>query len=253
MIKMFEEFIKEIKEFNPSQIYFLCSGGYDSTFMLLNLYNKFPTIPKFILFNNTFLEFKKCQDLVYLLSFLTGFKVVESKPENINMKEIMEKSFNNLEYGKTLVKNGRYSKRTAFTCCYYLKEKPARKIFKTLPKKSIAFSGIKKADSKNRGIFLTQLEKKKTYIHYNSKMKCWYGYPLRNIKDIDVNSFIHKIPYPVEHSACKICPIVLLFNIIKSKNYADSRQYYFNLTGKKWNNQMLITDYSCFWDNTNII
>lgn len=246
--ELLKSFLDEIKERNFKSIYFLCSGGFDSTYMLLKLYNQFPNCKKYILYNNTTIEIENCKNLVYLLSFLTNIQLIELKP-NCEVKEILETSFLAIKEAKKLYDNHCYHKKV-FNCCYYLKIQPMKLYLKKIllenSNQMIFLSGIKKNDSKNRRIFLFQLTKKETFIHFNKSKKIWMGYPLRDISQIKIDNFIKKFPFKVSHSGCLICPILLLFNLFKQepKRYIQSKKYYLKITNNNpcisLNNQTLL-------------
>ena len=230
---IFKPFLDEFNLYGFKEVYFSCSGGWDSTYMLLNLYDLIDAPKKFILFNNTTLNKKECKETLYKLSEITGLKVIELKP-TCNVRKILKESFLRLNEAKKLLKENRYHKKV-FRCCYYLKEKPLIEFCKKLGKDAVVLTGIKKSDSRQRRIFLFKITKDYTYFNFSKRYGVYFGYPLRDTKEKQVESFISKLPYKVYHSGCQVCPILLLFNLTKEGDrYAFSRNYYFQLTGRKW-------------------
>jgi 3'-phosphoadenosine 5'-phosphosulfate sulfotransferase (PAPS reductase)/FAD synthetase len=216
--------VKKLKKYR--KIFVLVSGGIDSTLLAHYIYSHFPNKVFFI---NCFNPYEQSITLKYFSSKANYMQL--SPDSEINYSDILEKAFLNLNKAFGLVQNGKYSKKV-FGCCYYIKHKAFlhNKMFRDF--KSVVVSGIKAGDGKQRRSFLSGLRKRDTFIHRHCKQRhnINYIYPFRDYFKSDLPSYVlNKLQkfYPkLEHSACKICPVVILFKLIKSSNYAASKAYY---------------------------
>ena len=231
------EFLEELESDFPqvTTLYFLCSGGWDSTCMLMELHEHVrDKYDCHIVFNNTRLNPRKCVETVNRLSRITGFEIIELEPDR-DHREIMREAFSSatLDRARKLVEEKRYHKRV-FRCCHYLKEKPLNDFLRALPDRDscVVLSGIKKVDGKQRRIFLTQLTKAGTYFRYIKRRRVHFGYPLRDVTAKEVEECINNLPFEVIHSGCNICPVLLLFDIREDeKRYAASVAFYNAVNG----------------------
>lgn len=216
-----------------TKIFCLVSGGHDSTYLYeklkksygdkvypVNCYNPFET-------SETLTKISK--DTNY----------IQVKPnERYKYGEILKKSFLKLPQARELRKNKKYEKKI-FPCCKIIKHKAflADPLFKE--PNTVVISGIKAGDGKIRGWFLKDLrnppekhnyasDPKKGFFHRHKGGQL-YCYPFRDyfwreLPGICIRKLKKKYP-TLDHSGCRICPVVVLFNLTKAPNYVTSVRY----------------------------
>ena len=149
----------------------------------------------------------------------------------------IKKAFLNIPKAREILKKtpDKYSKKI-FPCCYYLKHK----IFydwikanrsKHVNGKSVFISSIRSGESLYRMRFLLKLKKAKTHFWLIKRLNVWYYYPLRDIGVAEVRKHLlqGKSFMETKHSGCKICPILVLFNIeSEGERYERSLRVYNN-------------------------
>jgi len=222
---------KEIRKLNKfDKIYLLVSGGRDSTFTFLNLWELRNWIkrPVILLHTNTGNRMKEAEQTLALYpeqmkideNSKKSWKRVDLEARKYLPKKPMQiiiDSLKKLDEAKTLLEEGKYSKKV-FPCCYWLKKKPFEKWLQLDDHSNDVFIlSIKPGDSNQRGFFLNKLRKEKTHFWFNRRHRTWRYYPLRDCKQETVNSFlaINKLFWNTEHSGCRICPIIALFDLDK--------------------------------------
>ena len=205
-------------------IYVFVSGGIDSTYLYeklkkfykdkvipINCHNPFET--------NKTLELIKANDI----SFIS----LKSQKLKFPYKHYIIEAFKRLPFAINRLKiKGKYDKKTAFKCCYYIKHKALQQA-KSLVSDNVCFiSGIKAGDGKQRRIFLTQLKKgtykslknkKPTFFLKHKTTNMIYVYPFRDYFYREFPNIVLKrlrIKYPnLNHSGCYFCPVLMMFNI----------------------------------------
>lgn len=215
------------------KIYVLVSGGFDSTY----LYEKLK---------------KAYGDKIYPVNCFSPYETsdaldkiaedpnfIQIKPdEDYNYGEILKEAFLKLPDARELKEEGKYHKKI-FPCCYFIKHKAFLNdpLFKET--NTVVISGIKQGDGTQRRIFLLQLSRgeeprnqsggKPTFYHRHLGGQL-YCYPFRDYKwkelpDICKRNLRRKYPN-ISHSGCKICPVLVLFNIKKEgERYKRSVEY----------------------------
>lgn len=231
-----------------SVIYHSVSGGRDSLFALLNMLDepnlKVPIIP---LFNNTGLNCKSALKTIEKISELCPGTTFE--PKKINSKkcvpgqnhtkirnlitlkpcldrtkysgqrltDVLKESFLNLPQAESLWLEGKYSKKV-FPCCYYLKERPLIQFAKTTDSMALFTRSIRGGESKNRQIYLAKLRATSEYFNFDKKIKRFVFYPLRDTNEKEVKDYLLNTDFwETEKSGCRICPVLVLFNLTNEK------------------------------------
>lgn len=226
-MKLSKQFIEEIKSFET--IYCLVSGGYHSTTSGLLLKDHgFENV--ILLHNKTYLETKSSIEAMKKLQEITNYEYIETKPnlKGESVLEILKRSFQKIPDVKIDIEKGHYD-RTKFECCKKLKKGPRKKFYNQFDKEKIVIiSSICPFEGGDRARWLYDLRKKNTFIRLHKKQgNVFHAYPFRD-------SFSKSIFLPylkakgfdnIKHSACKFCPIVIVFCNYKAINYYDSSQF----------------------------
>ena len=174
--------------------------------------------------NSTKLELPSCRKTMTELIDYTGFEYIETDPalpEGKTVMDIIKESIAKIPEVMEDIKNGYYD-RTKFKCCYYLKKKPSHIMYRSIDKgNSVVISGIAPYESSNRGIWLSELRNKNTFIRYHKKHGgVFHMYPFRDryyVKDFKEYLDDHGWS-DVKHSGCIVCPILVCFDIYKGEN-----------------------------------
>jgi len=224
---------KELNKFK--EIYVLVSGGFDSVYLYEIIKNLFPkkTFPL-----NCYNPYEWNKTL----------KQIEENDENFikikpgNYKDVIKNSFLKLPQAYELKREKKYHKKI-FPCCRVLKHKEFFKDDRFKENNTVIISGIKRGDSHQRGIWLTQLSQGKEpcnqsngeptfyHKHKGGQLYCYpfRDYMVRELLDNIKNKLWKKYPY-LEHSGCSLCPVLVLFKIVsEGKRYERSVQYARNL------------------------
>lgn len=241
---------KEFRTLNKfKRIYILVSGGLDSTYTVLNMWELRFWIkkPVILLHTDTRLQLAQSVEILRELEDFTAFnwdfeilsrnfiqenvKVLQQNRRSVPKEKDLEPSMSividslhRLNQAKKLVKEGKYSKKV-FPCCYWLKHKPFYFwLRKENHSRDVFVSSIRGGESQQRQLWLSRLRKYKTKFHFHIKTQVWYYYPLRDLKERDVFDYFINVAdkrfLKTSKSACKVCPIVYLFGLNK-----DSERY----------------------------
>ncbi|MHA2047397.1 MAG: hypothetical protein ACW99G_21630 [Candidatus Thorarchaeota archaeon] len=200
------------------KVYFLASGGRDSTAMVLEAFAL--GIKGVMVWNNTKFNHSS-KKVLDALSNYTGFplKVVtyEGKDRAI---DVLKKSFLKIPDAVRIAKIHRYRWRNQFVCCHKFKENPMRQYIKSLKDENcILVMGIKGGDgSFVRRWRLSELRAQGTFIRVH-KTGLKYYYPLRDCREKDVVEILREHGFnQVKGSGCSICPIFLVFESMHKKD-----------------------------------
>lgn len=201
-------------------IYFLTSGGRDSTAMVLEAHRL--GIKGELVYGDTRLNRSDAIKVMKRLAEYTGYKLniirYEGKERPI---EILRKSFANVEKAITHMKETGTFRRNMFSCCSILKHKPMDRFFVTLDKdKILLILGIKGGDGAiHRRYRLRQLRDKETFSRTLKANGLTYFYPLRDCSNNDIDLILCEHGFREIHSSgCTICPIFLMFDSWKKKD-----------------------------------
>jgi len=136
------------------------------------------------------------------------------------LKKILIESFKALSKAEEDLKNGKYDHRV-FICHEKLKRSLERHFIQTIPKPErmnyVFLSAITKYKSSCKKEFLVGLAKRGTFTIWNKQMHANYCYPFRDFRSPEVTQhFLEAHGFgETQHSGCRICPILLLFNLRK--------------------------------------
>jgi len=220
---------KSFQEFD--KIFVLVSGGIDSTY----LYELFKQQFKNKVYPvNCYNPFEQSKSLTQISK---DSNYIQIKPDKkYNYQQILKEAFLKLPQAKLLKEQNKYHKKI-FSCCYYIKHKAflKDKLFQT--PNTVVISGIKRGDGTQRRIFLTLMSKgtfkslnpqKPTFFlrHKTNQLYCYpfRDYTKRELPKICINKLKRKYP-SLNHSGCSICPVLVLFNLIKEPRYKPSLEY----------------------------
>lgn len=203
-------------------IIFLCSGGRDSTAMVLEAFRL--GIKGTLLFGYT--KFNKagiCS--VERLSYYTGFPLVIAEYQGFERPiDILNESFRNIPKTIERIKKTGSFQRNYFYCCKKLKHGPMNEYIKRIESiPIIQVMGIKKTDGNpHRRKRLGELRNKNQYFRLMANgMLFWY--PLRDCKDSDIDMILDEHHFSnTNHSGCSLCPILPLF---KGQEKKDPEAY----------------------------
>jgi phosphoadenosine phosphosulfate reductase len=205
-----EMVVKEAVD-NHEKLAVACSFGKDSMVVLhLTLKHK-PGV--FVSFQNTLCQERGVYRLKKRLTDEWNLNLIESKPGNfkdgtrITFWSCVDKwGFPGLKagYKKTRVTGRNYPK-----CCYYLKEKPAKLLYKKHAIEGVIL-GLQAVESNNR----MHLTAKMGCMYYAKTTDLWKYHPIIFWNDKDVWRYIKEntVPYPEEYNiegvdrlGCKFC------------------------------------------------
>lgn len=224
-MKLDPKFIEEISQFET--IYCLISGGYHSTASTL-LLKDYGFENVILIHNDTGLVMKSSQKTIRKLIQITKYEYIVLIPllKNETIWDVLKRSFKTVKTVRDIIKRGEYYDRTKFECCYKLKKKPAKNFYKQIDKNNfVVLNSLCPFESKIRGIKLSEIRKKDTFLRKHKKFgNVWIGYPFRDLYKEDPF-----LPYlkskgfnKIQHSGCRICPILIAFDIYKAPQYYNS-------------------------------
>lgn len=212
---------KPLKKFN--RIYVLVSGGIDSTFLYEKLKKQYG---KKVYPVNCFNPYEQSETLNIIAQDPNYIQITPNK--SYNYGEILKTAFLKLPEARELKNQKKYNKKI-FMCCYFIKHKAFlnNPLFKR--KNTVIVSGIKQGDGQQRFFWLNKLHNNNTFFHrhLNGQLYCYpfRDYLWKELPDIIVRRLRKKYP-SLNHSGCKICPILVLFNIKKEgERYEMSKKY----------------------------
>ena len=212
-----EQFYQELDQF-PTK-YLLYSGGWDSTFIGLQLYRK--GIDCTIIWNNTHNTLKTQRNTIKKFREYTKWDFLELHPNLKDIKTAVKRSFHNLEKALAAKKAQKHSSvKNLFPCCYALKKKPFNLIYKSLTprqKKTTCFIlGLAGYEAARRQWRLAELRRDNTFIRLNY-LKLNYIYPLRDFTNYKKRQLIinylkaDPLFYDTQHTGCVLCPLLLVY------------------------------------------
>ena len=190
------------------------SGGVDSTYLYVKIKQLYPeeTIPV-----NCYSPYESSKTLTAISKDPAYIQIKPAK--KYDYKRILEDSFRKLPEARKLKKAGKYTKKV-FPCCYYIKHKAFLKdpLFKE--EGTIVVSGIKSGDGNQRRLWLYQCRKNNKFIHKHKTGQLYFypfrDYMYRELPEKDIEPI--RALYPsLAHSGCVICPVLLLFNLVKQE------------------------------------
>ena len=204
------------------KIFVLVSGGIDSTYLYelfkkeygnkiypVNCYNPYET-------NNTLTQISKDPNYIQI------------KPaKQYHYGEILKESFLKLPEARQLRQDKKYHKKI-FPCCYYIKHKSFLNDPQFKEPHTVVISGIKRGDGQQRFFWLYKLFKQDTFLHEHKggQLYCYpfRDYNYRELPDIIIKRLRKKYP-TLDHSGCKICPVLVLFNLKYEERFKASYEY----------------------------
>lgn len=237
------------------KVYFLASGGRDSTAMILEAYRL--GIEGVMLCADTWYNKKTARDALKETAEYTGFELIFAKYQRHRTEgkerpgEIIKDAFEHLpkaiEWLRTTDKKG--YRKNLFHCCGKLKHGPMDEVLKSQKSEDvIRVMGIKGGDGSFwRRYWLGKLRDKGVFWRdmYDGYM---YYYPLRDSKKSDINFILKEHDFDhVKSSGCGLCPVFVLFPSMRkadpevwarSIRYADSLGIEHKMSG-----QTQLTDY----------
>jgi len=215
-------------------IYFLVSGGKDSTAMVLEAYNQ--GIQGTLLHASTGYTLRKAYRSLKKLQKFTGYDLIKVLPKTKEGKripsgKIIREAFLKIPAALKHLEDGIYRKNL-FYCCRILKEKPLTDYIQNLKDSNcVLLLGIKGTDgSLHRRLRLGQLRNIGTFYRYQKSRKALYYYPLRDTTKKEINKTLIKFGFKETHSSgCSLCPILCIFPESSAKKDYDSweRSYKF--------------------------
>lgn len=200
-------------------IYFLASGGRDSTAMVLEAHAL--GIKGTMTFNFTHYNGKGIKVLKRLQE-TTGYslKIVKYDGDE-KPSDILRSSFMRVPEAIADMKDkGRFNKRF-FRCCVELKEKPNTRLIKSLdPDNAVLIMGLKAGDgAKNRRLRMLELRQRGTFYRKHKANGLLYYYPLRDCHKTDIDNILDEWQYSdIPSTGCNICPVFCMFDSLRKKD-----------------------------------
>ncbi len=239
-MKVFDYYFKDIGfdiELLESykKVYVLVSGGFDSTLLAEWISYHYPDKTYFV---NCFNPYESSDVLDYYSKKDNFISIRPKKGDSLNYGSILREAFMKLPEARKLRAEKKYHKKI-FPCCYHIKHKHfySSKIFKV--EGSVIISGIKRGDGSQRRIWLLQMSRgtnprnqsngESTFFHRHTRGEL-YCYPFRDHTTRELDEEIKELlwdKFPtLEHSGCKICPVLVLFNLKREgERYECSMDY----------------------------
>ena len=216
------------EEIDPTQeIYFLVSGGRDSTAMVLLAYEQ--GIRGTLLFGDTRLNISTARHVVARLQSYTAYPLITARYDGIETPiAVLKDSFKEIPRCLNHLKKTKTFRRNMFRCCATLKHKPMETLQKDLALmqgEDITFvMGIKNEQPAHRLFRMKELREKNTRYRRMTKNNLRYYYPLRDMKENDINEILSRHSYKgrgfikIKSSGCSICPIFCIFENWRTKD-----------------------------------
>lgn len=207
------------------------SGGKDSTIIVEYFLKQ--EVDFELLWNNTGRALKSARQTLCDIFRTTGKPFYITLPTD-DQSMITTKT----KAAMTAIVNGekKYNKKS-IPCCWYLKEKPAKQFLKDhTGEDTLIVSGIAGYEGFQRQMFLSQLRKRKTFLHYHTTKNRWFAYPFRDVtsraKAAKTTVCLSRTVFEnTQKSGCHSCPIVALFEkacIDDLKRVERSKKVYLN-------------------------
>jgi len=227
--------IEELNKFK--RIYCWVSGGKDSTAVALALHDQVDQLngqATFLIHSNTGLTMESSKRTLENLRKTVDFEYIELEPElkGQELKELLIRSFEAIPKARQDVLAGKYH-REVFPCCKYLKHNPGRTFIKSIRlarrKKYVFISSIARYEARRRQLFLARIAHEDTFTIWNTRMHAFYCYPLRDIgsREIIPTYLANKGFGDTVSSGCRICPIVILFDMwdLDPQGFVQSKKF----------------------------
>ena len=194
-------------------IYFLASGGRDSTAMVLEAWKV--GLQGTLILGDTGVNRPNSLMTLNRLSSITGYPLIKVKYEGDKRPiEILKESFRNIPLALELLEKDKTYKN-AFPCCSILKKKPMNKFLNDCnPDNSILVLGIKAGDrALHRRYRMNQLRTLGTFQRRHVKTGLLYYYPLRDCQESDIKETLGEFGFDnTLSSGCSLCPIFCVAN-----------------------------------------
>jgi 3'-phosphoadenosine 5'-phosphosulfate sulfotransferase (PAPS reductase)/FAD synthetase len=162
---------------------------------------------------------------------------VEITPKVKNSFQIVKDSFKFMDKAKELVRLGKYNKNV-FPCCNILKKDPFKQwLQKQELENALLVYSYTRSDSQQRRGFLANKRSQNDRFHYSKERDIMCYYPLRDVYKTNIREELLQDLryYDTKPSGCSVCPILVLFNLVKQepKRFIRSKKVYLEI------NQML--------------
>lgn len=205
-------------------IYFLASGGRDSTAMILEAWRL--GIKGTMILGDTGFNKPSAIQTLKRIEKETGFPLVRIKA-NIDKKPIviLKESFYKIPKALELYNAGQTYKKV-FPCCAILKKKPMVEWLRSQdPDNSVFVLGIKGGDGAlHRRYRMRELRDRNTYLRRHKENDLLYIYPLRDLANNDISAILREFNYSnISSSGCSICPIFCVANWSKKDPHSSLR------------------------------
>lgn len=199
-------------------IYFLVSGGRDSTAMVLLAYEQ--GIRGNLLFGDTRINLTHARKSVEKLREYTGWPLEIVRYEGDKKPfQVLRESFLKVPQCIQHLKDTDVFRRNMFQCCRVLKHEPMEKIQKELGDNSVFVMGIKNESPIHRIYRMRQLRDLNTYYRKHKTTGFLYYYPLRDMRDEDIQEILKRHGFQdIKSTGCSICPIFCVFESWKDKD-----------------------------------
>jgi 3'-phosphoadenosine 5'-phosphosulfate sulfotransferase (PAPS reductase)/FAD synthetase len=205
---------QEYDELDRSQdVFFLCSGGRDSTAMVLLAWEQ-GLEEATLVFGDTRLNRIDALGVVERLSAKTGYpyEIVSYSGEQC-VKDVLVESFKRIPQAVAYMREHDIFRRNMFPCCEKLKHGPMNDFVQSKSDNAVFMLGLKGSDSAIHRIYrMNQLREWNTFYRKHKSTGLLYYYPLRDWTEEQVNTILRKYGFQNIHSTgCRICPIFCLF------------------------------------------
>jgi len=201
------------------KIFFLSSGGRDSTAMILEAHRQ--GINGIMVCSDTRVSRGGAHEVLERLAEYTGYELVFVQYQGDKTPaDILKESFLLLPVAQERLKTSKSSPKNSFPCCYHLKHRPMDQYLADLNKEDIVLiMGLKGGDGAlHRRYRLAQIRKLDQFWRQHKKGFLFY-YPLRDCTDSDIDMILDEHGFTdVQSSGCSICPIFLVYPNMRKKD-----------------------------------
>lgn len=199
-------------------VYFLVSGGRDSTAMVLLAHEQ--GIKGTLLFGDTRFNLSSARDSLAKLQAYTGYALITARYEGeLKAIDVLSESFKKIpQCVEHLERTGDF-RRNMFQCCRILKHKPMIEKERELGENAVFLMGLKMESPIHRLAAMNKLRKRNTFYLRHKENGILFYYPLRDMFDSDIEEILKRHKFgKVKSSGCTLCPIFCVFESWRKKD-----------------------------------
>lgn len=206
-------------------VYFLASGGKDSTAMILQAYKE--GIKGTLVYGDTRLNSGLSKKVIGAISDHTGYPVVVCRYNGDKRPiDVLKDAFRRIPKCIEKKKETGTFRRNMFQCCRILKHKPMQEYLHQQEENRIVVMGIRGyGESIHRIGHMNKLRKRNSFLHEHVELRSTVYYPLRDLQQCDIDATLGIYGWSnVRSTGCGICPIFMVFEKWRMKDPKSFRR-----------------------------